>query len=87
MLKKYKHYSVSVNITDGRGRPFRVKAVINSGSTSNLIHPLLVNWKKLPNEEYKEAIPIWNGEGSLYQYNNGKVTHHLPLLIKVDRDE
>jgi len=43
MLKKYKYYSVSVNLIDRRGRPFRVKAVINSGSASNLIHPLLVN--------------------------------------------
>jgi len=30
------------------------------------MYPLLVNWRKLPNEEYKEAIPIWNGEESLY---------------------
>jgi len=43
MLKKYKYYSVSVNITDRRGRPFRVKVVINSGSAFNLIYPLLVN--------------------------------------------
>ena len=43
MLKEYKYYSVSVNLIDGRGRPFRVKVVINSGSTFNLIHPLLVN--------------------------------------------
>jgi len=43
MLKEYKYYSVSVNITDRKGRLFRVKAVINSGSASNLIHPLLVN--------------------------------------------
>jgi len=43
MLKEYKYYSVSVNVTDGKGRPFRVKAVINSGSVFNLVHPLLVN--------------------------------------------
>jgi len=43
MLKEYKYYSVSVNLTDGRGRPFKVKVVINSGSVSNLIYPLLVN--------------------------------------------
>ena len=43
MLKKHKYYSVNVNITDGKGRPFRVKAVINSESAFNLIHPLLVN--------------------------------------------
>jgi len=66
MLKEYKHYFISVNIIDGRGRLFRVKVVINNGSTFNLVHPLLVNWRKLPNEEYKEAIPIWNKEGGLY---------------------
>jgi len=43
MLKKYKHYSVNVNIIDGKGRLFRVKAVINSGSVFNLVHPLLIN--------------------------------------------
>ena len=43
MLKEYKHYSISVNITDRKGRPFKVKAVINSGSASNLIHSLLIN--------------------------------------------
>jgi len=49
MLKKYKHYSVNVNITDGKGKPFKVKAVINNKSASNLIHPLLINRRKLPN--------------------------------------
>jgi len=43
MLKKYKYYSISIDIIDGRGRLFKVKAVINSGSASNLIYPLLVN--------------------------------------------
>jgi len=43
MLKEYKYYSVSINIIDKRGRLFRVKAVIDSGSASNLIHPLLIN--------------------------------------------
>jgi len=43
MLKEYKYYSISVNIIDRRGRLFKVKVVINSGSAFNLIHPLLVN--------------------------------------------
>jgi len=43
MLKEYKHYSVNINLIDRRERLFRVRAVINSGSASNLIHPLLVN--------------------------------------------
>jgi len=43
MLKKYKYYSVSVNLTDRRGRLFKVKVIINNGSAFNLIHPLLVN--------------------------------------------
>jgi len=43
MLKEHKYYSVSVDIIDGKGRLFKVKAVINSGSTSNLVHLLLVN--------------------------------------------
>jgi len=58
MLKEYKYYSINVNITDKRGRPFKVKAVINSGGAFNLIHPSLVNRRKLPNKEYKKAIPI-----------------------------
>jgi len=58
MLKEYKYYSVNVDLINGKGRPFKVKVVINNGSASNLIHPLLVNWRKLFNEEYKEAIPI-----------------------------
>jgi len=66
MLKKYKYYSISVNIIDKRGRLFKVKVIINNGSASNLIHPLLVNRRKLPNKEYKKAIPIRNGEGGLY---------------------
>jgi len=43
MLKEYKYYFINVNLIDGRGRPFRVKAVINSGSAFNLIYPLLIN--------------------------------------------
>jgi len=58
MLKEYKYYFININITDRRGRPFRVRVVINNKSVSNLIHPLLVNWRKLPNKEYKKAILI-----------------------------
>jgi len=43
MLKKYKHYSVNINLTDGKGKPFKVRVVINNGSASNLVYPLLVN--------------------------------------------
>ena len=43
MLKKYKYYSVNINLINGKGRPFRVKVVINSRSAFNLIHPLLIN--------------------------------------------
>jgi len=43
MLKEYKYYSISVNLTDKRGRPFKVKVIINSGSAFNLIYLLLVN--------------------------------------------
>jgi len=43
MLKEHKHYSVSVNITDGRGRLFKVKVVINNKSAFNLVYPLLIN--------------------------------------------
>jgi len=43
MLKKYKYYSISVNLIDGRERPFKVRVVINSGNTFNLVYPLLVN--------------------------------------------
>jgi len=66
MLKKHKYYSVSVDVIDRKGRLFKVRAVINNGSASNLVHPLLINWRKLFNEEYKEAIPIRNREGGLY---------------------
>jgi len=66
MLKKHKHYSININIIDGKGRLFKVKAVINSKSASNLIHPLLINWRKLLNKEYKKVIPIQNKEGGLY---------------------
>jgi len=66
MLKKYKYYSVSVDIIDRKGRPFKAKVVINSGSAFNLIHPLLINRKKLLNEKYKEVIPIRNKEKGLY---------------------
>jgi len=58
MLKEYKHYSVKVNIIDRRGKPFKVRVVINSGSAFNLIHPLLVNLRKLFNKKYKKVIPI-----------------------------
>jgi len=43
MLKEYKYYFINVNIIDRRGRLFKVRAVINSKSTFNLIHPLLIN--------------------------------------------
>jgi len=43
ILKKYKYYFISIDITDRKGRLFKVKVIINSGNTSNLIHPLLVN--------------------------------------------
>jgi len=43
MLKKYKYYSVNINLINGKGRPFKVRVVINNRSASNLIYPLLVN--------------------------------------------
>ena len=43
MLKEYKYYSVNINLTNRKGRLFKVKVVINSRSASNLIHPLLIN--------------------------------------------
>jgi len=43
MLKEYKYYFISVDITDRKGRPFKVKAVINNRNAFNLIHPLLIN--------------------------------------------
>jgi len=43
MLKEYKYYSVNVNLTDRKGRLFKVKAVINNRSAFNLIYPLLIN--------------------------------------------
>jgi len=43
MLKEYKYYSVSIDITDRRGKLFKVKAVINNKSASNLMYLLLVN--------------------------------------------
>jgi len=43
MLKEYKYYSVNVNLINGKGRPFKVKVVINSKSAFNLMYPLLVN--------------------------------------------
>jgi len=58
MLKEYKYYSININLINRKGRLFKVRVVINNGSTSNLVHPLLVNWRKLPNKEYKKAIPI-----------------------------
>jgi len=43
MLKEYKYYFISVNIINKRGRLFKVKVIINSGSAFNLIYPLLIN--------------------------------------------
>jgi len=43
MLKEYKHYFISVNIIDGKGRLFKVRVMINNRSAFNLIYPLLVN--------------------------------------------
>jgi len=72
---------------DRKGRPFKVRAVIDNRSVSNLIHPSLVNLRKLPNKKYKKVIPIRNRERGLYKYNNGEVTYYLLLLIKVDGDK
>jgi len=58
MLKEYKYYSVNINIINGKGRLFKVRVVVDNGSASNLVYPLLVNWRKLLNKEYKEAILI-----------------------------
>jgi len=43
MLKEYKYYSVSVNITDGKGRLFKVRVIVDNGSAFNLVYLLLVN--------------------------------------------
>jgi len=66
ILKEYKHYSVSIDIIDRRGRLFKIRVVINNRSASNLVHLLLVNRRKLLNKKYKKAIPIRNREKSLY---------------------
>jgi len=43
MLKKYKYYSININLTDKKGRLFKVKVIINNRSAFNLIYPLLIN--------------------------------------------
>jgi len=43
MLKEYKYYFVNINVTDKKGRLFKVRVVINNRSVFNLIYPLLVN--------------------------------------------
>jgi len=43
MFKKYKYYSISVNIIDRRGRLFKVRVVINNRSVFNLVYLLLIN--------------------------------------------
>ena len=43
MLKEHKYYSINIDIIDRKGRLFKVRAVINNRSTSNLIHTSLVN--------------------------------------------
>jgi len=43
MLKEYKYYSVNINLTDGKGKLFKVKVVINNRNTFNLMYLLLVN--------------------------------------------
>jgi len=43
MLKEYKYYSVNINIINGKGRLFKVRVVVDNGSASNLVYPLLVN--------------------------------------------
>jgi len=43
MLKEYKYYFININIIDRKGKLFKVKVVVNSGSTSNLVYLLLVN--------------------------------------------
>jgi len=32
MLKEYKYYSVNINLTDGKGKLFKVRVVINNRS-------------------------------------------------------
>ena len=41
------HWIVEVDATDGYGKPFRAKAVIDSGSAGDVIDPQLVNKKRL----------------------------------------
>ena len=38
-VKEYKHYFIYIDLTNRKGRPFRVKVVINNGSAVNLIQP------------------------------------------------
>jgi len=42
-VKKYKYYSININLTDKKGRLFKVKVIINNRSAFNLIYPLLIN--------------------------------------------
>jgi len=58
MLKEYKYYFINISLTDKKERLFKVKVMVNNKSASSLIQTLLVNWRKLPNKEYKKVIPI-----------------------------
>jgi len=41
-IKKYKYYSIYVNLTDRRGKLFKVRVVSNNKSAFNLIYPTLI---------------------------------------------
>lgn len=81
------HWSVYVDATDGDGRPFRARAIIDSGSATDIVDPKLVNKKRLYYRERETPTTIRSGEGEPYAYNNGKLTHEAPLLITVDGHE
>ena len=87
MEERRGHWIVEVNATDGYGKPFRAKAVIDSGSAADVIDPRLVNKKRLPYRPKERPVIVRIGEGTPYEYNNGTIIDEATLLIKVDGDE
>jgi hypothetical protein len=85
-LEDSRSLKVEANWTDSKGKEFRIVALVDSGSSINIINPKFVNQARVPWEKKKQPYRMRTYEGLTASYEGGISSRETTLLITVDDD-
>jgi RNase H-like domain found in reverse transcriptase/Reverse transcriptase (RNA-dependent DNA polymerase)/Integrase zinc binding domain/Chromo (CHRromatin Organisation MOdifier) domain len=86
VLGNQKALTVEVQWTDSRGKEYRAIALVDSGSTINIVNPSFVNKTRMPWVKKKIPYRMRTYEGQTASYDGGMSSRETTLLITVDDD-